>query len=156
MKQLILTVSLSFFAILYSNAQQIEMKKVFGGYTFSKGGKRINMKKLATTMQDNKQAYTLIKSARSKNTLAMVLGGIGGFAAGYSLSSSLRGEKVNWTLLGVGAGALGIGFPISISANKKAKQAVELYNEGLDKTSYFKPKFKIITNQKGIGLVMAF
>lgn len=155
MKQLILVISLVF-AILQGNAQQIEMKKTFGGYTFSKDGKRLNMKGLVSAMQPNTKAYTLIKSARSKNTLAMVLGGVGGFAAGYSLSSSLRGKEVNWVLLGVGAGALGVGIPISISGNKKTKQAVELYNEGLDKTSYFKPKFRIITNQKGLGLVMNF
>ncbi|MCF6348615.1 MAG: hypothetical protein L3J20_10000 [Flavobacteriaceae bacterium] len=155
MKQLILAVSLVF-AILHGNAQQIEMKKTFGGYTFSKDGKHLNMKNLAAIMQPNKEAYTLIKSARSNNTLAMVLGGVGGFMAGYSLGSSLRGKEVNWTLLGIGAGAIGVGIPISISANKKTKQAVALYNKGLDKTSYFKPKFKIITNQKGIGLVMNF
>ncbi len=156
MKQLILIISLGFFAILYGNAQQIEVQKVFGGYIFSKEGKRLNMKNLMTTIQDNKEAYTLVKSARSKNTLAMILGGVGGFSVGYSLGRSLRGEKVNWALLGIGAGALGVGIPISISANKKIKQAVELYNKSLDNTSYFKPNYRIIANQKGVGLVMTF
>ncbi len=156
MKQLILILSLSIFATLHSNAQQIEMQKAFGGYIYSKDGKRLTMKSLMATMQDNKEAYQLMKSAKSKNTLAMILGGFGGFGVGYSLGSSLRGGKVNWALLGVGAGALGVGIPISISANKKTKQAVALYNKGLEKTSYFKPKYKIIANQKGVGLVMRF
>jgi len=156
MKELILILSLGFFAILHSNAQQIEMQKVFGGYTFSKDGKRLNMKNLIKTMQPNKEAYQLMKSARSKNTLAMILGGVGGFGVGYSLGRSLRGEKVNWAVLGLGAGALGVGIPISMSVNKKIKQAVKLYNTSLDKTSYFKPKLKLIINQKGLGLVVSF
>lgn len=50
-------------------------------------------------------------------------------------------------------------FPeMNVSANKKVKQAIRLYNKSLNPIAYQKPKtsFCIETTQNGIGVVMRF
>lgn len=139
------------------NAQQIESEKVFGGYTYYQNGKALSMKSLIATME-NTEAFEVIKEAKSKNTLANILGGVGGFMIGYPLGTSIGGGDANWTLAGVGAGLIVIALPISSKANKKTKEAIDIYNTSLKTSSfhYFEPQFKMLANGKGIGLTMQF
>ncbi len=155
MKQLFI-LSIIFLFATNSKAQEIKIEKTFGGYKITQNDRRLTMKSLTNTLKPNKEAYQLIKSAKSRNVLSLVFAGVGGFATGYSLGKSLRGEKTNWAVLSFGVSTLVVGIPISLSAAKKLEQSVEVYNSGLKSTSYFKPKFKIIANQKGLGLVMSF
>lgn len=55
-------------------------------------------------------------------------------------------------------GFFAIGISFTIGANKKAKQAVELYNSSLNVTlsHKFKPEFKVMANKNGVGLSMSF
>lgn len=77
---------------------------------------------------------------------------------GSFIGTAIGGGDANWTLAGIGAGLVILGIPISSSANKKTKQAVELYNSSLNSTSFYetKPTLKIIANGNGIGLSMNF
>jgi hypothetical protein len=58
------------------------MKKVFGGYQFYQGGKRLNMNQLVNTMKLNEQAYEQIESAQPTYTMVMILSYAGGFMIG--------------------------------------------------------------------------
>ena len=158
MKKTILTLILAFVTLTFCNAQKIEMEKVFGGYKYTQNGKQMKMGDLVNTMQSNANALEFIKKARTNNTFASILGGAGGALIGFPIGQSIGGGDANWTLAGVGAGLIVVAIPISSSANKKAKQAVELYNSSLNSTSYyeFKPEFQIIANGNGIGLTMNF
>ncbi len=158
MKNLLLTLIIIIGSITFSNAQKISAEKVFGGYKFTQKGKALTMSQLVTTMKSNPTSYKLIKSAKSNNLLAMVLGGVGGALIGYPLGTALGGGEPKWVLAGVGAGLVGIGIPVSRGANKKAKQAVDTYNSGLKvkKVTYFKPSFKINVKENAIGLSMSF
>ncbi len=139
-----------------SKAQEIKIEKTFSGYKITQNDKRLTLKSLTNALRPNKEAYMLLKSAKSTHITAIIIAGIGGFAIGYPLGKSLRGGKTNWALMGAGVGALGLSIPVSLSSNKKLEQAVEVYNSGLKNTSYFKPKYKIIVNQKGLGLAINF
>lgn len=158
MKKTILTLTFAFATMTLCIAQQIEMTKVFGGYKFTQNDKNLGMGGLVKTMESNQQAYKLIKKAQSNNTMATIIGFAGGGLIGWPIGTAVAGGDANWTLAGIGAGLIAIGIPIASSANKKAKQAVELYNSSLDATSHyeFKPEFKIIANGNGIGLTMHF
>ncbi len=158
MKKTILTLIFALATVTFCNAQKIEMEKVFGGYKYTQNGKEMKMGDLVNTMQSNANALGFIKKARTNNTIASILGGAGGALIGFPIGQSLGGGDANWTLAGIGAGLIVVAIPISSSANKKAKQAVELYNSSLNLTSYyqFKPEFQIIANAKGIGLTMNF
>lgn len=158
MKKMILTLTFAFAAMTLCVSQQIEMEKVFGGYKFTQNGKKLTMGNLVKTMESNQQAFELIKKAQSNNTLASIIGFAGGGLIGWPIGTAVGGGDANWTLAGIGAGLIVVGIPIASSANKKAKQAVELYNSSLYSTAYyeFKPEFEIMANGNGIGLSMSF
>lgn len=158
MRKTILTLIFALATITFCNAQKIVIEKVFGGNTYTQNGDHMTMKDLVKTMQSNKQAFDLIKNAQSNNTLASIVGFAGGGLIGWPIGTAVGGGDANWTLVGIGAGLVAIAIPISSSANKKATQAVELYNSSLNSTSFyeFKPEFKILANGNGIGLSMNF
>lgn len=158
MNKTILTLSLVLITITFCNAQEIEIEKVFGGYKYTQNESLMTMRGLVKTMESHEQAFDLIKKAQSKTTLASIIGFAGGGLVGWPIGTAVGGGDANWTLAGIGAGLIAIAIPISSSANKKAKQAVELYNSSLSSTSFneFKPEFKVIANENGIGLSMNF
>ena len=158
MKKTSLTLLLALVTLCFCHAQKIEMKKVFGGYQFTQDGNPMTIKNLVKTMESNQQAFELIKKAQSNTTLASILGFAGGGLIGWPIGTAIGGGDPEWALAGVGAGLIAVAIPISSSANKKAKQAVELYNSSLGTTSYhdFKHEFKVIANGNGFGLAMTF
>ena len=158
MKKMLLTLTIIIASITISNAQKISIEKTFGGLKFTQKGKNLTMNELVSTMKSNPNSYKLIKSAKSNNIFAQIIGGIGGGLIGYPIGTAIGGGKPNWTLAGIGAGLVGISIPISSNVNKKAKEAVEIYNSSLNSTTStnFNPTFNIITNGNGIGLSINF
>ncbi len=133
----------------------ISMKKAFGGYQFYQGDKKLNMKQLVALMEPDKQAYKMIKSAQSNNTIATILGYAGGFMVGYPLGTSLAGGKPNWTVAGIGAGLIVVAIPISLKTSKQAKQAVNTYNSGLQSvSSWDKNELRFIIKENRAGLAL--
>lgn len=136
-------------------SDSISMKKVFGGYQFYQGEQRLNMNQLVNTMKPNEQAYELIKSAQSTNTMAMILSYAGGFMVGWPVGTAIGGGEPNWSLAGIGAGLIVLSIPISQSSNKTARQAVETFNSGLETSSFWdKNKLKLSLTANGIGLTL--
>ena len=158
MKNIILSLIFTLVTMTFCNAQKIKMEKVFGGYSYTQNEKPMTMKDLVKTMESNQQAFDLIKKAQSNNTLASIIGFAGGGLIGWPIGTAIGGGDANWTLAGIGAGLVAIAIPISSSANKKAKQAVELYNSALMTTSFyeFKSEFKAIANTNGFGISVTF
>ncbi len=158
MKKTIVIFILTLTTITICNAQKIEIKKVFGGYQYSQNGNRMTMGKLIKVMESNSEALKFMKRAKSNNVLASILGGTGGALIGFPIGAAIGGGDVNWTLAGIGAGLVAIGIPISSGANKNAQKAVELYNASLISSSFykFKPEFKFVANENGVGLSMNF
>lgn len=152
----LLVVSMSF-TFGQTASDSISMKKVFGGYQFYQGEQRLNVNQLVNTMKPNNQAYQQIKSAQSTYTLATIIGGVGGFMVGWPIGTALGGGEPNWTIAGIGAGLIVVSIPISQSFNKKAKQAVETYNSGLQTSSFWdKNELKLSLTGNGIGLTLNF
>lgn len=152
----LLAVSMSF-TFGQTVSDSVSMKKVFGGYQFYQGEKRLNMNQLVNMMKPNNQAYQQIKSAQSTYTLSTIIGGVGGFMVGWPIGTALGGGDPNWTMAGIGAGLIVVSIPISQSFNKKAKQAVETYNSGLQTSSFWdKNELKLSLTGNGLGLTLNF
>lgn len=138
-------------------SDSISMKKVFGGYQFYQGEQRLNINQLVNSMKPNEQAYKQIKSAKSSYSMAMIFSSAGGFMVGWPLGTAIGGGKPNWAMAGIGTGLIIISIPISQSFNKKAKQAVETFNGGLQTSSYWdKKELKLSMTRNGIGLTLTF
>ena len=152
----LITVSLTF-AFGQSETDSISMKKVFGGYQFYQGEKRLNVKQLVNTMKPNEEAYSQMKSAKSSYTTASVISFAGGFMVGWPVGTAIGGGEPNWTLAGIGAGLLVVSIPISQKFNKQAKQAVDTYNLGLQTTSFWdKSELRLSMTGNGLGLTLKF
>lgn len=158
MKKITLTVTFIIATLTFCNAQKIDIEKVFGGYKYTQNDELMSLGDIASIIESNTDAFALMKKGRTNRSLAAVLGFTGGGLIGWQLGSELGGGKANWTLAGVGAGLIIVGIPISSGANKKIKQAVDLYNSSLNATSYnaFNPEYNIIANGNGLGLSINF
>ena len=158
MKNKILTLLVVIASLTYSHAQKIDIEKVFGGYKYTQNDELMSIGDLASVLESNNKAFQLIKKGRTNRSFASVLGFAGGALIGWPLGTSVGGGDANWTLAGIGAGLIIVGIPISSRANKKIHQAVDIYNTSLNATTQnnFKPEFKIIANNKGLGLSMSF
>jgi len=145
------------FSIGQNTADSIRIEKTFGGYQFYQGEKRLKVRDLVNTMQSNTQAYQEIKSAQSSYTLASIVGFAGGFMVGWPLGTALGGGDPNWTMAGIGTGLIVVSIPISNSFNKKAKQAVNTYNNGLQTSSFWDNKeLHLSVSENGMGLTLKF
>lgn len=158
MKRALLTLAFTWAAFSICSAQQITMKKLLGGYQYFQNGKQISMGKALKIMEPNPEAYTIMRYARGNNSLATVLGATGGVLIGWPVGGALGGGEANWALAGVGAGVVAVAIPFSISANKKAKQAVDMYNASLDAASFrpYTPTVRMVSGRYGVGLLVAF
>lgn len=138
-------------------SDSITMKKVFGGYQFYQGERLLKMSELTSTMVLNNEAYKQIKSAQSTYTMATIFSYAGGFLVGWPLGTAIGGGEPNWTLAAIGAGLIVVTIPITQSFNKKAKQAVDTYNGGLQTSSFWdRNELNLSLTGNGIGLTLNF
>ncbi|GIJ94891.1 hypothetical protein CAPN002_21090 [Capnocytophaga stomatis] len=145
-------------SVSLSYSQQIEIKKTFGENRFYQDGKRLYMKDVIALMENNQEALALMKQAKKNYNINMPIALAGGGLIGWNLGKLMVGGKPNWVSSGIGVVLTGISIKILSNTNKKSKQAVEIYNSSLIKdTSYqFQPEFKLITNERGVGLCVKF
>ena len=138
-------------------SDSISVKKVFGGYKFYQGEKKLSMSELVNIMQPNVQALKEIKSAQSASTLATIISGAGGALVGWPIGTAAGGGKANWVMAGIGAGLIIVSIPISPSFNRHSKQAVSTYNNGLKANSFWdKNELKFSLTKNGVGLTLKF
>ena len=158
MVKTLLTAALFFVTATLCSAQQIESQKVFGGYRFYIDGQKLNGEELTKELQVDPAAFKIFKKAKTNSTVATILGGAGGALVGFPIGTAIGGGTPNWALAGIGAGLVAIGIPFNVAANKKAKAAVDLYND-YDETalhSRIKTEFRWIASGNSIGIRMNF
>ncbi len=113
------------------------------------------MKQLALLMKTNDQATKQLRSAKTVQVTASVIGFAGGFMVGYPLGTALVGGEPNWVLASVGAGLIVVSFTLNHSAKNKTKQAVNTYNKGLNTSSFWNnSELKLSMTGNGIGLLL--
>lgn len=140
-----------------NSADSISIKKVSGSFQFYQGADRLKMKQLVNTMKPNEQAYRMIKSAESMNTIATILGFTGGLMVGWTLGTSLGGGDPNWTVAGIGAGLIAVAIPVNQKFKKKATQAVNTYNSRQPVSlSWNKSELRFLMAGKRVGLALNF
>lgn len=157
MRKIILPI-LAFLFINLSFGQEIKMGINLLGYKFEQNGKRLSWKELESETKSNIEANILIKKAKSQNLISNILAFSSGGLIGIPIGQSITDREPNWNLAYLGGGLVMIGIPIAIMASKNVKKGIELYNSSLNSTSLykFKPEFKLIANDNGIGLEINF
>lgn len=157
MKNVLLVLAFMLCGSLSITAQEIEMKKVWGGYQFMQNGKNLNLSDMQNLMKDNKEAYDLVTSAKSNQTWALILGTAGGALVGFPIGTAIGGGDPEWALAGAGAALIVATIPIVKGFNRKTSKAVNLYNDGLTSSSYkFNPDFNLNIKGTSLGITMRF
>ncbi|KGL62033.1 hypothetical protein [Polaribacter sp. Hel1_85] len=157
MKKLILSIVFCIVAFSSINAQKIEMKKSFGENMFYQNDKKLKPSQLTELLKSNTEAFDLMKSAKSNYTWATVLGGAGGALVGFPIGTAIGGGDAKWELAGAGAALILVAIPILNNYNKKAKKAVEIYNNGIPSvSSSFNPEFNFNIKGTNMGISMSF
>ena len=142
-------------SVFSQSDMSIETKKVFGGYKFEQNGKSLKVDQMLFIMQDTPDAFRYIQKAKSSTTFANIFGAGGGFCIGWTLGTLIGGGEMNWAILGVGAGCLGIMIPFANSANKNALNAVDKYNNrNTSALTTFDIQFGFVNN--GLGIAIRF
>lgn len=139
------------------NTESIIMKKGLGGYQFYQAGKVLRVAQLVKILEPNELAYNEIKAAQSNYVFAMILGSAGGFMVGWQLGTAVGGGEPNWTMAGIGAGLIVVSIPISQKFNKQAKGAIDIYNRGLETSSFWdKNELNFVMTSNSLGLTLRF
>jgi hypothetical protein len=138
-----------------NKSDSIEIKKALGTI-FRQNGKNLTPRQLLDITQSNTEAYKEMKIAKSNYDVGSVFGFAGGFLVGWPLGTAIAGGEPNWTLAGIGAGLIVVSIPFSTAYTKHAKNAVNLYNNGLKSTGLNNVDFKIGLTYNGIGVKVIF
>ncbi|MFN8208257.1 MAG: hypothetical protein U0T82_12750 [Bacteroidales bacterium] len=139
-----------------SSNDSIVTRKRGLGTVYYKDNKMLNMPGLVMAVQSDEKAFTMMKSAQTYNVVAAILGGAGGFMIGYPLGTAAGGGEANWKMATAGAGLVAICIPFGITASRKAKEAVRIYNSGLQGSILQKAEWKLAVRGNGIGLLVRF
>lgn len=67
-----------------------------------------------------------------------------------------RDEDPDWVLTGIGVAAILGAIPLKKAFQKRAKKAVNIYNENYRAGTEFKPQWSMGISQNGVGLSMNF
>lgn len=116
-------------------------------------------KQLLEITKINPEAYKEMQIAKTNSDFSMVLGFAGGFMIGWPLGTAIGGGEPKWILAGIGAGILVLTIPLASGYKKHAKNAVDIYNNGLNNpptTANRKVKLDMGMTANGFGLVMKF
>ncbi|MEL6589854.1 MAG: hypothetical protein AAFQ68_07240 [Bacteroidota bacterium] len=152
-----LSVCLMLFS-LTSTAQSIEIQKSIWGLRFSQNGDLLNINQLVDAVETHPEAFILAKKAKSKNTVATIIGGIGGACIGIPAGAAVGGGEAPWALAGVGAGLILVSIPFSMKANKQFESSVNAYNQSLGglENRVFQPQLSLLADADGFGLSIRF
>jgi len=117
----------------FSQAKQgeIDFVKSFWGYKFYYNGIPYSAGQIQGIMVTKPEAQKLMKQARGTNTVAGILGFFGGAMMGWPVGGAIAGEDMDWGMFAAGVGVTAVGIPFSISAARKMKKSVEIWNSSL-------------------------
>lgn len=158
MKKIFLGLFLSLTCISFCSSQTIEAEKSWGSYRYTQNGKTLTAGELRNQMNTNEESANLMKKAQVNKTFATIFGAAGGALIGYPIGTAIGGGDANWTLAGVGAGLVAVAIPFSIGANKRSKEAIDIYNYRINTKEdlALQPQLHIISSPTGIGFALQF
>lgn len=139
-----------------SQAQEIEVKKVWGGYRFIKNEKSLSNRELIATMQAHPSALVLMKKARSIDRTASPIVAFGAVAFGFWGADLIQGNGFKLGTFGISVGLYTIGFHLHAKSDKKAIQAINLFNGDLSHLRQQTPELKLVAKGNGLGFVLSF
>ena len=138
-----------------TTTDSVFVAKSFLGFKFYQNDVRLNFNQLPFVMEENPEAFNVIKKAKSNYTLSTILGGAGGFLLGWQLGTAAFGGNPNWALAGVGGALIVVSIPISRKSYNLAFDAIDIHN-GAVSGSARRMELKLGATSSGVGIVLKF
>ena len=137
----------------YSFSQEIEIR---GGRYFVNDS-QISSRDVREKLAANPQVLATFKKGKSKESTGTLLLGLGvAFTVGDLVKGLVSDEKYPGAGTFIGAGLIGVSIPVLIGKNKKMRQGIQMYNEGLKTTGFNDLKLNLVVNQNGGGIQLKF
>ena len=153
MQKLLLTLALLFSIVSFS--QEITMQR--GRYYVN--GSQISTRETKKLLVTNYKALRTFESGINKESTGGLLLGLGGALVITDLVVGLVSD-VHYPSVAtyLGAGALIASIPILSGKNKKMKEGIDMYNNGLKNVGAADSNFEVnfIANQRGYGVQIHF
>jgi hypothetical protein len=124
--------------------------------------KIVNPYELRYIAYTNKTAEKFLQEAQTLHTASMFLGGVGGFAvgfsAGYAIVRAINNAPVNWAVvlpfLGIGSAFVICGISFDVMAKQRIAVGVNIYNNSIKQKNNANLNLGISTN--GMALKLNF
>ena len=117
-------------------------------------------------MQSNPEAYKYIRYAKTNRAFSNVFLGLGIISFSYGvlsgISNAIEKEESSNLLAGsiagiiVGGGLVAISIPLRNAYKKKARKAIDIYNEGLGTIGFKSYDIKVGVTRNGLGFTVLF
>jgi hypothetical protein len=152
MKKLIVLLVIIISSVSYS--QEITMQ----GHKYFVNGQQISSREVKQKLESNPEALKLFKCGKSKASTGGLFIGLGvAFTVADLVKGLVSDEKYPGVATYIGVSSLVVSVPILIGKNKKMRQGIESYNNGLKNTGDNEDvELNIISNQNGYGIQFRF
>lgn len=153
MKYIITNLMLLF--ALTSFSQEIKLEKG----KFYKDGLQISTFETKKLLVTNYKALSRFQKGKNKESIGFMLTGIGAALITVDLVKGLVSDvKYPTALTYVGVGFVALSIPILSGRNKKIREGINFYNEGLKTTGELNSNLQVsvISNQNGYGFRINF
>ena len=130
------------FVVLISSglkAQEIKVYKTFGGVRFERDTTELSMNQVISLLQENPNAYSEIKKAKSFSNAAAITGFSGALLLAFPLGTAAAGGDPEWIMAAGGAALIIASIPLNSAFRNHTMNALDIYNN--NKTSRIKPEF---------------
>jgi hypothetical protein len=139
-----------------SSSDSIVSVKKGLGYQYFMNGEKLTGVAFLERLKSNDQSWKKYNQAKGISLIANIFAASGGACIGWPLGTAIGGGDPNWVMAGVGVGLVVVGVSIAVGADKKIKQAVDIYNQGISAGSVRIEEIRFGVTADGIGLCMRF
>lgn len=142
------------FILTVVSAQQITMER---GKFYHKG-EQISSRDTKKLLEANPEALKMFKAGKNKESIGGALIGVGAaLLVGDAVKGLVSDVVYPSGFTYVGAAAIAVSIPVLVGRKKKIREAIELYNKGLQPTADSSDfDLNIIANTNGYGVKISF
>jgi hypothetical protein len=116
---------------LTGTSQEITVHNTFGGMRFELDTLTITHRQVSELLYVNPVASEEFKVARRMNTASAALGFGGAILVAIPVFTAILGGDPEWLMAAAGGLMIGGSIPLSMSYERKAESAINVYNSGL-------------------------
>jgi hypothetical protein len=159
MKKFILVVLAAFahqFCLAQNAYEQIELipKRLFKNEAYKRCGIEMMPTQLIQVFKDDPKMTQFVKPLELNYAGEAILKAVGGVLILWPLTESIYRDNPNWNLAYAGAACYLVAIPFQNGFSKRAKSAIDYYNNGYKQASSVSFHFQV--DSKGLGLAMKF